>query len=477
MQWRRTPPSTPRGLATPSVAASKPRTPAVWPLHQRLAGVTAAVSLLLVAESWWHSGSSIFEELENTQELDFYPDELLLDAHSELNEELSEQERVHLALLHEGCVQHKDSVITWEFGRGGGAGVGRIDQDDPQLIEKLGAHCPDVEVFLPAGIRGDGYCEDAMGYVKLTDTPSWPANKPKYLMPNVEMYELQAHHYWDVDVVLCKTAICARRVRMWYQQEGNPRHARVLYTRHTSSDAALYARHQRGASASNVKPKNFSDVRFVHTAGKSMFKGTTAVLDCWLTRSDFPPVDVFVDQNIYDDFMKETYEEPIRAQAASRKITLHTGRVPADVFGKLMLEAAFLLCTSVLEGYGHYINQARANAALIVTTDSPPMNELLSPKSAVLVPHPSSTVKQQLLGGSFEGEHGLRGVQGMATYMKGADICDAVERVLEMTATERQAMGERARRQYVLDTHFFAARMQQLRAIARAGDSRWYLDP
>ncbi|RLN88802.1 hypothetical protein BBJ28_00025544 [Nothophytophthora sp. Chile5] len=311
----------------------------------------------------------------------------------------------------------------------------------------------------------------------VADSPSWPATKPKYLMPNVEMYELQAHHYWDVDVVLCKTAICARRVRMWYQQEGNPRHTRVLYTRHTSSDAALYARHQHGDSANDVKPKNFSDVRFVHTAGKSMFKGTMAVLDCWLTRPDFPPLDVFVDQNIYDGFMKETYEEPIRAQAASRKITLHTGRVSADVFGKLMLEAAFLLCTSVLEGYGHYINQARANAALIVTTASPPMNELLSPRSAVLVSHPISTVKQQLLGGNFEGEHGLRGVQGMATYVKGAGICDAVERVLEMTATERQAMGERARRQYVLDTHFFAARMQQLRAMARAGDSRWYLDP
>ncbi|GMF23234.1 unnamed protein product [Phytophthora lilii] len=302
----------------------------------------------------------------------------------------------------------------------------------------------------------------------LPEHPSWPKSKPLYLMPNVEMYELEAEHYWRADVVLCKTAICARRVRLWYQQEGNPRRTRVMYTRHTTSDAALYAKYKLGPNA--VMPaKNFSNVRFVHTAGKSVFKGTNAVLDCWLSRPDFPPLDVFVDQDIYNNFMRKTYDEQIRAQTPPKKITLHTGRVPGSMFGRMMIETAFLLCTSVLEGYGHYINQARANAALIVSTDAPPMNELLSPESAVLVPHPSSVVDKQLLGGNFEGAHGLRGVKGMATYVKGAEVCDAVEHILQMTPDERQAMGERARQQYVLDTHFFAARMTELRELARAG--------
>ena len=198
-----------------------------------------------------------------------------------------------------------------------------------------------------------------------------------------------------------------------------------------------------------------------------MFKGTNAVLDCWLSRPDFPPLDIFVDQENYDKFMRKIYAEQIQAQPAL-KITLHTGRVPGSLFGRMMLETAFLLCTSVLEGYGHYINQARANAALIVTTDAPPMNELLSPESAILVPHPSHDVEKQLLGGTFTGKHGLRGVKGMATYVKGDEICHAIERILAMTPEERQAMGERARKQYVLDTRFFAVRMQELRDLARA---------
>ncbi|CAI5709475.1 unnamed protein product [Peronospora destructor] len=470
--------------SSPYISPSLPSHSSTHYLYYHVSRLIVAFFLLLLLENWWQTG---FEELENEHELEFYPLELLKDV-----QEIADSERLHLAMLHEGCMKHRDSVITSDFGRNG---------DETSNIG-----------------RGDGYCEDAMGYVKylqgralpqwvldikfidkktsktltyhdlcpktplifmnhywdgVPDQPSWPETKPMYLMPNVEMYELKAEHYWRVDVVLCKTAICARRVRMWYQQEGNPRHTRVMYTRHTTSDAALYAKRQLGVNG-DVPAKNFSDVHFVHTAGKSVFKGTDAVLDCWLSRPDFPPLDIFVDQENYDEFLRKIYAEQIRAQPAPKKITLHTGRVPGSVFGRMMIETAFLLCTSVFEGYGHYINQARANAALIVTTDAPPMNELLSSESAILVPHPSDDVEEQLLGGTFNGEHGLRGVKGMATYVKGDEICNAIERILKMTPEERQAMGERARKQYVLDTRFFAVRMKELRDLARADGVSWY---
>ena len=74
----------------------------------------------------------------------------------------------HLNLLHAACLHHKDAIIEWKHGLPS-ADTSKSDyilnQDDPNLLERL-RHCPDVDIFLPPGIRGHGYCEDAVGYQK-----------------------------------------------------------------------------------------------------------------------------------------------------------------------------------------------------------------------------------------------------------------------------------------------------------------------
>jgi multisubunit Na+/H+ antiporter MnhB subunit len=37
------------------------------------------------------------------------------------------------------------------------------------------------------------------------------------------------------------------------------------------------------------------------------------------------------------------------------------------------------------EGFGHYINEARAVGAFVISTDHPPMNELVTPERGALV--------------------------------------------------------------------------------------------
>jgi hypothetical protein len=97
------------------------------------------------------------------------------------------------------------------------------------------------------------------------ERPEWPVDKPIYVMPNIEMGQLKEAEYWRVDAVLCKTRGCFDRVTAWYAQEGNPRGAKVFYTRHTSSDVANYARETLGVD--EVWPKEIHNIRFVHTAG------------------------------------------------------------------------------------------------------------------------------------------------------------------------------------------------------------------
>lgn len=132
--------------------------------------------------------------------------------------------------------------------------------------------------------------------------PRWPENKPIYLMPNIEMVELTPEHYWRVDVVLCKTKVCYDRVTRWFEEEGNPRNAQVFYTKHTSSDQAQFAR--KRLADDSVAPKDFSDVRFIHTAGTSIWKGTKQLLDCWTSTPGLPPLDLYANEGSYNYLMQ-----------------------------------------------------------------------------------------------------------------------------------------------------------------------------
>jgi hypothetical protein len=99
----------------------------------------------------------------------------------------------------------------------------------------------------------------------------WPRAKPIYVMPNIEMRELAAKDYWSVDAVICRTLACDQRVKAWYAQEGNPRDAKVFYTKFTSSDPAAHAVEMLGEA--NIRPKNFAKMRFTHTAGSRCVYG------------------------------------------------------------------------------------------------------------------------------------------------------------------------------------------------------------
>ncbi|KAG1687063.1 hypothetical protein DVH05_005684 [Phytophthora capsici] len=440
----------------------------------------------------------------------FYPSAVF---NTDWSQRIKEEDILHEAALHRGCVQHKNSVVTWQFGQTNQNEMQNlmqlVNESDPQLLEKLRT-CPDVDIFLPEGLRSFGYCEDAAAYTKflesrmlphwvfehkfqdkirnrtityhdlcpntpviffnhywedVPDAPDWPAAKLLYLMPNIEMYELESAHYWRADVILCKTALCSRYLRKWFQQEGNPRGTRVLYTRHTTSNLALTYKSQLPASQVRLE-KNFSDVSFLHTAGTSIQKGTRQVLDCWLSRPELPRLDLYMAQDLFDGAFAKKFAKKIDHSA---NVFLHTGRLDAAAFGRLITDATYFMCSSLQEGYGHYINQARSSRALIFTTDIAPMNELITPSSGALIKARAIAHDGQFLGGKSKKKHALKGVPGFVADFRGPAVCDAVTDMLKNTTPEERAKrADKALQQYYFDTVFFAHKMQELRDFARA---------
>lgn len=61
---------------------------------------------------------------------------------------------------------------------------------------------------------------------------------------------------------------------------------------------------------------------------------------------------------------------------------------PVDhiTLAELQLSHGVHICPSEREGFGHYINEARAASALVITTNHPPMNELITAATGVLIP-------------------------------------------------------------------------------------------
>ncbi|KAE9041853.1 hypothetical protein PR003_g2382 [Phytophthora rubi] len=445
------------------------------------------------------------------------PPEPLVDAGD--SSEVSDEDSLHLSLLHEHCVANSNATLTWQFGSPGhqlADGTASnpevvMHRDDTDLLQKL-RQCPDVDIFLSSDLHGNGYCEDAVAYAKYLNSrllpewalsiklfdpelgrdvdyfdlcpktpmiffnhywkgvpsmPRWPKDKPIYLMPNIEMFELTPVHYWKVDAVLCKTKECYDRVTKWYEQEGNPRNAKVFFTKHTSSDQALFARKRLGEDA--IAPKNFSDIKFVHTAGTSTGKGTRELLQCWVLVPGLPHLDVYMDNKPFDRLFKPNFKRLIKFSRSP--LTMHLGLIERSAFTKLTAEAAFFMCPSTSEGYGHYINQARASGAFVVTTDVSPMNELITNETGALIPVKRRKHTKMILGGAYRGKHGLKDVDGLVASFKGPDICEAVFEMVRSTTTEQRAvMGANARRAYHQDTKYFARAMQELREFARRGN-------
>ncbi len=170
---------------------------------------------------------------------------------------------------------------------------------------------------------------------------------------------------------------------------------------------------------------------FFHLAGRSIGKGTEALLTTWRRHPEWPRLTVV--QN----------PRTARPGAPADNIAHRVGYVDAAELRRLQNAHRFHLCPSEAEGFGHYIVEAMSTGAVTLTTDGAPMNELVTAERGLLIPYAHT------------------GTQHLATsyFVDRAGVEAAVERALALSDAECTRLGESARAFYLDNDRRFRERI------------------
>lgn len=245
--------------------------------------------------------------------------------------------------------------------------------------------------------------------------PAWLSQaRHNILVPNQEWFDpAWVRHLPSFDLVLTKT----RYAEACFGALG----ARVRFMGFTAEDARL-------------QPPPAQDGGVLHVAGRSLQKGTDQVLAVWARRPEWPTLTV-VQRPPHPGYALVHQPMP--------NVVYRTDRLSLEELRQLQNSHRLHLCPSEAEGFGHTLVESMSCGAVLVTTDAPPMNELVQPDRGILVPaRPAGT---QGVGQLFRVE---------------VDALEAaVSEALELTEGERQRMGGAARAWFEASRREFQERL------------------
>lgn len=162
------------------------------------------------------------------------------------------------------------------------------------------------------------------------------------------------------------------------------------------------------------EPKDYSAC--IHLSGRSALKGTDTLLKVWQRHPEWPTLTVITRHSHW-----ERYSTP--------NIKIVTEYLNINRLKTLMNRAGIHVCPSETEGFGHYINEALSTQAVVITTDAPPMNELVLEEFGIL-----AACNERTPAGYGERFH-----------VDPESLEKSISKALAMSAQEKACMGNRAR--------------------------------
>jgi DNA-directed RNA polymerase subunit K/omega len=281
----------------------------------------------------------------------------------------------------------------------------------------------DVSIFIDSILH-----VDKLKYAKLNIL----LVNPEVFLNSKETKEAQIDIYHKLDYMICKSKYGAEFMLQIKKKYNFKYHVQMF--RFTTIFPPL-----------DMKIERSNDC-ILHLAGANNWKNTPDVIKTWLEYSDLPPLIVV----LYGIGLKSLSDyltpDEINKAFKLKNITWHKKELPFDDIIRYKHKYRIHLCPSLAEGYGHYINEARISKAVVITTDAPPMNELITPKTGIIV----ECLPTQI--------HAKRNDYKMC-YVEPRQIYDAVRKALALPDKEKDNMGERVYKAYEKDTEFFSTHL------------------
>jgi len=237
-----------------------------------------------------------------------------------------------------------------------------------------------------------------------------PLARRNVLLPNPEWFRPQDRQALrGIDCVFAKT----RHAAAIFTALGCP----VAFSGFTSQD-----RHD---------PAIARERAFFHLAGRSRNKNTEPLLDLWRRHPHWPRLTLVQDPRT------------ARTAAPAPNIDHRIDHLDDGELRRLQNAHRFHLCPSQTEGFGHYLVEAMSVAAVTLTLDAAPMNELVTAGRGVLVPV-ARTAAQSL---------------ATTNYFDEAGMAQAVERVIGLGDAECERLGAAARAWFLDNDRAFPDRL------------------
>jgi glycosyltransferase involved in cell wall biosynthesis len=178
----------------------------------------------------------------------------------------------------------------------------------------------------------------------------------------------------------------------------------------------------------------------LHVAGASTCKGTDAVLDVWSRHPEWPILKVLRRTHDYRGWPLNW-----RERALSSNIELITDRIDESSLRRFQNDSMFYLCPSEAEGFGHIVLEGLSVGGIVITTDAPPMNELVTAESGILV----SVERSEPMG------------MGERYLISQGDLESKICRALAMSEMEHKMCGNAARERFETIDRTFRMRIDE----------------